>query len=151
MCYTRLAENARRKKSPCMHHPASLSGSIFTTRHISTIGKKMLNSNISSTCPHNMVNFGPLAAEIVSRVCDTPTPANLNGIRVLASLLHRRRSTEVNQTLDDVWPSPRLVHQITDFGTNRKLICDFLLLINTNFPPILHRFRAIAFLSLIHI
>ena len=27
----------------------------------------MLSSNISSTCPHNMVNFGPLAAEIVSR------------------------------------------------------------------------------------
>jgi len=25
--------------------------------------KKMLNSNISSTCPHNMVNFGPLTAE----------------------------------------------------------------------------------------
>ena len=24
----------------------------------------MLSSNISSTCPHNMVNFGPLAAEI---------------------------------------------------------------------------------------
>jgi len=26
------------------------------------------NSNISSTCPHNMVNFGPLAAEIDSGV-----------------------------------------------------------------------------------
>ena len=29
----------------------------------------------------------------------------------------------------------------TDFGTNRKLIYDFLLVINTNLPPILHRFR----------
>jgi len=37
-------------------------------RHISTIGKKMLSSNISSTCPHNMVNFGPQAAEICWRV-----------------------------------------------------------------------------------
>ena len=26
--------------------------------------KNFLNSNISSTCPHNMANFGPLAAEI---------------------------------------------------------------------------------------
>ena len=26
--------------------------------------KNLLSSNISSTCPHNMVNFGPLAAEI---------------------------------------------------------------------------------------
>ena len=30
--------------------------------------KKLLSSNISSTCPYNMVNFGPLAAEIVSLV-----------------------------------------------------------------------------------
>jgi len=49
-----------------------------------------------------MVNFGPLTAEIGSGVCDTP--ANFNGFRVLASLLHRLRSTEVNQTLHDVWP-----------------------------------------------
>jgi len=30
--------------------------------------EKMLSSNISSTCPHNMVIFGLLAAEIVSLV-----------------------------------------------------------------------------------
>jgi len=29
-----------------------------------------------------------------------------NVFRVLASLLHRHRSTEVNETLHDVWPSP---------------------------------------------
>jgi len=34
---------------------------------------------------------------------------------------------------------------VTDFGTNRKLIYDFLLVINTNLPPILHLFRDIAF------
>ena len=33
----------------------------------------------------------------------------------------------------------------TDFGTNRKLICDFLLVINSNLLRILHRFRDIAF------
>ena len=33
-------------------------------RHVSTIGKNLLSSNMSSTCPHNMVNFGPLAADI---------------------------------------------------------------------------------------
>jgi len=31
----------------------------------------VLSSNISFTCPHNMVNFGPLAAEICWRVCGT--------------------------------------------------------------------------------
>ena len=34
--------------------------------------------------------------------------------------------------------------KVTYFGTNRKLIYDFLLVINTNLPPILHRFRDIA-------
>jgi len=33
--------------------------------------KNLLSSNISSTCPYNMVNFGPLAAEIVSLVWGT--------------------------------------------------------------------------------
>ena len=37
-------------------------------RHVLTIEKKLLSSKSSSTCPHNMVNFGPLAAEIVSLI-----------------------------------------------------------------------------------
>ena len=82
-------------------------------RHVSTIGKNLLNSNISSTCPHNMVNFGLLAAEIISLVCGTP--ANFNRFRVLASLLQRRWSTEANQTLQDVWLFPGLVHYIYIF------------------------------------
>jgi len=34
--------------------------------------------------------------------------------------------------------------KITDFGTNRKPIYDFLLVNNTNLPPILHRFQVMA-------
>jgi len=34
--------------------------------------------------------------------------------------------------------------KVTEFGTNRKLICELLLVINTNLAPILHRFRDIA-------
>jgi len=34
--------------------------------------------------------------------------------------------------------------KVTEFGTNRKLIYHFLLVINSNLPPILHRFRDIA-------
>ena len=109
---TRLAENTRPKKSPKIRHLrtiAQLSRAVFSQlRHISTIDKNLLNSNISSTCSHNMVNFDPLMAEIVSGVWGIP--ANFNGFRVFASLLHRRRSTEVNQTLHDVWPSPALVY-----------------------------------------
>jgi len=35
--------------------------------------------------------------------------------------------------------------KVTDFGTNRKLIYDFLLVINTNLTPILHYFGDTAF------
>jgi len=55
-------------------------------RHILTIGKKLVNQQYLLTCPYNMVNFGPLAAEIVSLVWGTPT--NFNGFRILAALLH---------------------------------------------------------------
>ena len=85
-------------------------------RHISTIRKKLLNSNIFSTCPHNMVNFGPLAAEIGSVVWGTPANSSFNRFHVLASLLQRRRSTEANQTLHGVWPSHGRVHYIYIFG-----------------------------------
>jgi len=30
--------------------------------------------------------------------------------------------------------------KVVDFGTNRKGVCDFLLVINSNFGPILNRF-----------
>ena len=65
--------------------------------HLSTIGKNLLDSNISPTCSHNMVNFGILAAEVGSVVCGTP--ANLNGFRVLSALLHGTLVVGVSQTM----------------------------------------------------
>jgi len=44
-----------------------------------------------------MVNFGPLAAEIISLVWGTH--ANFNGIRVLAALLHGTPVLGISQTL----------------------------------------------------
>jgi len=60
-------------------------------------GKNLLNSNISPKCPYNMVNFGPLAAEIVSLVWGTP--ADFKGFRILAALLHGTPAVGVSQTL----------------------------------------------------
>jgi len=34
--------------------------------------------------------------------------------------------------------------KVTDFGTNRKPICDFLLVINSNLPALLRRFQVMA-------
>jgi len=66
------------KKSPSAHHRTTLSGYIFATKARIDNWKKM--------CSHNMVNVGPLAAEIVSLVCGTL--ANFDGFRVWAALLH---------------------------------------------------------------
>ena len=74
---------------------------------------------MSYTCPHNMVNFGPLMAEIGSGVWGTP--ANFNSFRVLALLPQRRRSTEANQTFHNVWPLPALVEYIYIFHSCRSI------------------------------
>jgi len=99
MCCTRLAANAGPKKVAKNRHlgtiPQLCRATSLQVRHVSTIGKKIVKqqylSYISPTCPHNMVNFGPPAAEIISLVWGTP--GNFNGFRVLASLLHGTHSS----------------------------------------------------------
>jgi len=49
------------------------------------------------------------------------------------------------ETTQTTWPLRRSrSFKVTDFGTNQKPIYDFLLVINTNLPPILHRFHVMA-------
>jgi len=85
------------KNSASWHYRTTLSGYIFTTKARINNQKNLLNSNISPTCPYNMVNFGLLAAEIVSLVWGTP--ANFNGFRVLQALLHGTLVVGVSETL----------------------------------------------------
>ena len=68
------------------HNFVRLSGYTFAIKAHIDSRKKLLNSNISSTCPYNIVNFGPVTAEIGSLVWGNH--ANFNGFRVLAALLH---------------------------------------------------------------
>jgi len=114
MCCTRLTGNAGCKNGAKNRHLRTIAQLYRHLRHIATVGKNMLNSNMSSTCPHNMANFGPLTAEICWRVWGAP--ANFNTFRVLPSLLQRWHSPEASQTSRDVWPSPELVHHIYIFG-----------------------------------
>jgi len=86
------------KNLPSQHHCTVLLGYICATGAcIDNQKKTLLNSNTSLTCPYNMVNFGPLAAEIGSLVWGIP--ANFNGFRVLAAFLHCTLVVCVNQTL----------------------------------------------------
>jgi len=128
MCCTRLAEKYMMQKLRKNRHLGTIvqlcRAMSSQLTHVSTIGKNLLNINISSTCLHNMVNVGPLTAEFGLPVWGTP--ANFNGFRVLASLLLRRRSTDVNQTLHDHgWPSPGLIHYIYTFGGSCLLKAKF--------------------------
>jgi len=99
MCCSRLAANTGCKKLAKNRHLgtiAQLCRAISSQlRHVSTIGKYLLSSNISSRCPHNMLNFGLQAAEIVSLVWGTP--ANFNGFCVLAALLHGSQTAAFNR------------------------------------------------------
>jgi len=116
-CRSEMCWKCTTQKTPKIRHLgtiAQLCRAISSQlRHLLTIEKNSLNSSISSTCPHNMVNFGLLTAEICWRVWGTP--ANFNWFRVLASLLQRSRSMKVNQTLHDVWPSSGLAHYVYIF------------------------------------
>ena len=66
-------------------------------RHVSTIGKKLVKHQYLLHVSDNTVNFGLLTAEIRWRVWGTP--ANFNGFRVLAALLHGILVVGVSQTL----------------------------------------------------
>jgi len=101
----------------------------------------LLSSNISSTCLHDMVNFGPLAAEIGSLVWGTP--ANFNWFCVLVALLHGTLVVGVSQTLRHrtegatyIWQGGHHVGHRSTFWlwspyvigqTIRFLPCDFFL------------------------
>jgi len=65
MCCTQLAENTGHKKSPSWHHRTTWSGHTFTTKACIDNRKKWLNINTSSTCLHNMVNFGSIRLRTV--------------------------------------------------------------------------------------
>ena len=79
-CCARLAEiqDAKNRQKVAIWAPSTtLSGYIFATKACIYNRKKLLSSNISSICRHNMVNFGLLAAGICWRVWGTP--ANFSG------------------------------------------------------------------------
>ena len=56
-----------------------------------------------------------------------------------------QKATRVGEIKQPLGPLRRSrSFKVIELGTNRKPICDFLLVINSNSPPILHRFQDIA-------
>jgi len=83
-CCARLAVNAGRKKSSKSRHLGTIPQLCWAIslqlRHVSTIRKNLLGSNISSTCPHNMVNFGPLAVVSLGHPCKFQRVSRLGSV-----------------------------------------------------------------------
>jgi len=100
MCCTRLTGNTGRKNDAKNRHLRTNAqlclAIVFSTKACIDNRKNLLSSNISPTCPYDMVNFGPLAADIISLLWGTP--ANFNGFRVLAVLLHDTPLVGVSRT-----------------------------------------------------
>jgi len=59
------------KKSPSGHYRTTLSGCIFATKALINNRKKLVKQQCLPTCPYNMVNFRPLAADNCWRVWGT--------------------------------------------------------------------------------
>jgi len=87
--WCRLSANLRCRSETCCTRLAKNSG--CKSRQKITIWA------LCTTCPHNMVNCGLLAAQIGPVVWGTP--ANFNRFRVLAALLHGTVVVGVSQTL----------------------------------------------------
>ena len=101
-------------------------------------------------------------------VCNKKLTRRWASVRELSLRRHRTRTTKYNrlvhkfrnrstrlcvrtQVYQIQWNNAmqRPLHRsrsfkVTDFGTNRKLIYDFLLVINTNLTTILHRFQVMV-------
>jgi len=91
-------QDAKNRQKFAAHNRTTLSGYIFATKaRIENRKKNLLNVNISRTRPYNMANFSPVTAEIRWGVWGTP--ANFNGFRLLAALLHGILILGVSQTL----------------------------------------------------
>jgi len=94
-CGSRIIQDAKNRHLGTI---AQLCRAIFSQlSHVSTIGKNLLNSNVSPACPYNMMNFGPLVAEICWRLWGTP--AYFKGFCVFTALLHGTLVVGVSQTL----------------------------------------------------
>jgi len=123
MCCMRLTENAGHKKSPKIRYLGTIAKlcRVISSqlRHKSAIGRKLLKQQYLL---HVSSQYGELRAQPTSgwgQFGSLGHPSKfqwVSPLRVLASLLQRCRSMEVNQTLHDVSPSPGLVHYIYIFG-----------------------------------
>jgi len=86
------------KNSPSAHYRTTLSGYIFAIKAHIDNWKKLVKQQYLS---HTSLQYGELRPTYTAEICWRVwgTPANFNGFRILAALLHGTLVVGVNQTL----------------------------------------------------
>jgi len=147
MCYTQLDANTGCKQSPKICHlrtVAQLCWAISSQLwQVSTIDKTLVKQQYLL---HMSSQYGELhSTNGWDRFISLGHHSKFQQLSRLGvvSLLHRHCSTEVNQTLHDVWPSPGLVHYIyiagalapiTEFWQVQNSLCALILRSPTGWP-----------------
>ena len=71
-------------------------------------------------------------------------PVNVSAKFEVSSFIRSWDNRGYLKTLGSPWIRRSRSSKVVDFGTNRKRVCDFLLVRHSNLSPILHRFGDIA-------
>jgi len=71
-------------------------------------------------------------------------PVNVPAKFEVRSFTRSRDNSGYLKTLGSPWTRRSRSSKVVDFGTNRKRVCDFLLVRHSNLGPTLHRFGGIA-------
>jgi len=71
-------------------------------------------------------------------------PVNVPAKFEVRSFTRSRDNSAYLKALGSPWIRRSRSSKVIDFGTNRKRVCDLLLVRHSNFVPILHRFGGIA-------
>jgi len=118
MCCTQLAGNAGPKKSPKIRHLGTIAqicrAISLRLKHVSTVGEKLVKKQYLLHMSSQYGELRPIRGW--DRFISFGHPSKFQRGSRLGLLLQRRFSTEANQTLCDVWPSPGLVHYIYFLG-----------------------------------
>ena len=86
-----------RQKSPSGHHRTTLSAISSQLRHVSTIGKNLLSTNMSSTCPNNIGELRPTSGW--DRLTSLGHPWKFQLVSHLGRVTARHLVVGVSQTL----------------------------------------------------
>ena len=126
----------------CMECRRRLTMRILSVRPSTCLSFKRVHCDTRNSSEDEIANVNFLYDDMVRALYEIQIPPEIDGVMYV----FERRFTKVIEITqcNEHYAIQGHSRSPSDFGTNRKLIYDFLLVINTNLPPILHRFQVMA-------